>query len=148
MLEKEPPTVGWFGGERPFDMDAKKLLLAQTAAKYTQSTLSYISAVGLEAALGELLMFGTNRINKHSQNLADLLIKGLSNLEWEPFCQANTIEASSHIITLSAPKSNKPLSVELLNKNGVICGGRNKRIRVSIAHYNNKSDINRLLSYL
>ena len=148
MLEKEPPTVGWFGGEKPFDMDAKKLLLAQTTAKQTQSTLSYISAVGLEAALGELLMICTDRINKHSQNLADLLIKGLSTLEWAPFCQANTKEASSHIITLSASKSNIHLSVERLTKNGIICGVRNNRIRVSIAQYNNSRVINTLLQNL
>ena len=148
LLEKEPPTVGWFGGENPFDMNAKKLLLAQTAAKYTQSTLSYISAVGLEAALGELLIIGSDRINKHSQNLADLLIKGLSTLEWAPFCQANTKEASSHIITLSTSKLNILSSVERLNKNGVICGVRNNRIRVSIAHYNNSHDINALLQNL
>ena len=129
-------------------MNAKKLLLAQTAAKYTQSTLSYISAVGLEAALGELLIIGSDRIYKHSQNLADLLIKGLSTLEWAPFCQANTKEASSHIITLSTSKLNILSSVERLNKNGVICGVRNNRIRVSIAHYNNSHDINALLQNL
>ena len=148
FLEKEPPTVGWFGGENPFDMDAKKLSLSQTAAKYTQSTLSYISAVGLEAALGEILMIGTDKINKHSQNLANLLITGLSNLEWAPFCHANAKEASSHIITLSAPESNIPFAVERLNKNRIICGVRNNRIRVSIAHYNNSHDINALLQSL
>ena len=148
LLEKESSRVGWYGGENPFDMDTKKLLLAQTAAKYTQSTLSYISAVGLEAALGELLMIGTDRINKHSQNLTDLLIKGLSTLECGLFFQANTKEASSHIITLRAPKSNIPLSFERLTKNGIICGVRNNRIRVSIAHYNNSLDINTLLQNL
>ena len=87
------------GGENPFDMDTKKLLLAQTAAKYTQSTLSYISAVGLEAALGELLMIGTDRINKHSQNLTDLLIKGLSTLEWGLFFKL-TRKRHHHILLL------------------------------------------------
>ena len=62
-------------------MDAKQLLLSKTAAKYTQSPLSYISVVGLNAAFDELLRFSVERINNHSSQLAEVLLSGLTNLE-------------------------------------------------------------------
>ena len=55
LLQKQPPFIGWFGGEDPFDMDAQSLMLAKTAAKYTQSTLSYITAIGLKSSMDQLL---------------------------------------------------------------------------------------------
>ena len=61
LLEIQPPWIGWFGAEKPFKMDAEGLSLAKTAAKYTQSTLSYISVVGLDAAIDHLLAIGIEK---------------------------------------------------------------------------------------
>ena len=33
LLKKRPSSIGWFGGEDPFDMNAKQLLLSKTAAR-------------------------------------------------------------------------------------------------------------------
>ena len=148
LLEKEPSWIGWFGGENPFNMDAKQLLLSKTAVKYTQSTLSYISVVGLNAALDELLKIGVDTISKHAANLAGVLILGLHQLEWELFRKAHAAEFSSHIISLKSQSSNVLFSLEKLKENKVICGVRNGRIRVSIAHYNNHHDIRALIQNL
>lgn len=148
LLEKQPPSIGWFGGEDPFDMDARQLLLSKTAAKYTQSTLSYISVAGLNAALDELLKFGVDKINDHSLKLADVLLSGLAKVDWEPFRRADTDEFSPHIITLQTSSYNVDAALERLTQKGVVCGIRNGRIRVSIAHYNNEDDIQALLNNL
>jgi cysteine desulfurase / selenocysteine lyase len=148
LLEKQPPFIGWFGGRDPFDMDAKQLLLSKTAARYTQSTLSYISVVGLNAALDELLKLSVERIHNHSIKLGEVLLTGLNNLEWEAFVEAESDEFSPHIMTLQTAHYNVQSALQKLTKNGVICGIRNGRIRVSLAHYNNEDDIQALLKAL
>ena len=80
LLKKQPPMIGWFCGKNPFNMDTTKLLLAETAAKYTQSTLFYISAVGLNAALDDLLKVNIEKIFSHSHRLATILISKLESL--------------------------------------------------------------------
>ena len=148
LLKKRPPSIGWFGGEDPFDMNAKQLLLSKTAARYTQSTLSYISAVGLNAALDELLNLGVEQIKHHSSELAKFLLKGLKKLEWTVFVDGESDEFSSHIISLQNAHHNVVNAVEKFNKSGIVCGIRNGRIRVSLAHYNNENDVQKLLEAL
>ncbi|MDG2475003.1 MAG: aminotransferase class V-fold PLP-dependent enzyme [Paracoccaceae bacterium] len=148
LLKKTPPWVGWFGGEDPFNMNAKQLSLSKTATKYTQSTLSYISAVGLSAALKELLEIDVNEINAHSYKLAGILLSGLEHLEWKPFRRVDSSEFSGHIISLNATTLNIPSTQKYLIKNGIICGIRNGRIRISLAHYNNERDVQSLLKSL
>jgi selenocysteine lyase/cysteine desulfurase len=129
-------------------MDAKQLLLSKTAAKYTQSTLSYISVVGLNAALDELLRFSVERINNHSSQLAEVLLAGLTNLEWEAFIEAESDELSPYIMTLKTARYNVQSVLRKLMENGVICATRNGRVRVSLAHYKNEDDIQALLTVL
>ena len=148
LLKKQPPWIGWFGGKNPFDMDATKLLLAETAAKYTQSTLSYISAVGLNAALDDLLKMGIEKIFSHSHSLATILLSKLEGLNWEPFHKTASSEFSPHIISLCSSKFNVQSKILELTKSGIICGIRNGRLRISIAHYNDESDILSLFKQL
>ena len=148
LLKKQPLWIGWFGGKNPFDMDATKLSLAETAAKYTQSTLSYISVVGLHAAMDDLLQMSIKNIYSHSHSLATILISKLEGLNWEPFHKTTSSEFSPHIISLCSPELNIQSKILELTENGIICGNRNGRLRISIAHYNNESDILSLLKQL
>ena len=148
LLAKQPICIGWFGGHNPFDMDATRLTLSKTAAKYTQSTISYISVVSLNESLDALLKIGIDKIDNHSRTLAKILISGLKTLDWKSFRTADNEEASNHIITLKALKLDAQETLKRLEKNRIICSMRNGRIRVSIAHYNNENDINTLLENL
>ena len=130
-------------------MDATKLNLSKTAAKYTQSTLSYISVVGLNAAIEQLLEISISEIMKHSDKLAMQLCSILLNSNWKAFRPATSKEFSSHIISLMHPSGDAIKSTfEQLSENGLICGIRNGRLRVSISHYNNGNDIKYLGSAL
>ena len=53
------------------DTNAKQLLLSKTAARYTSLTLSYISTLGFNVALDELLNPGVEQIKDHSSELAN-----------------------------------------------------------------------------
>ncbi len=148
LLKKPPVLVGWFGSSDPFKMDATTLLLSKTAAKYTQSTLSYISAVGLKIAIDKLCEIGVCNIETHAKKLSAVLTNGLTSTRWNNFCKTKGEETSSHIISLQKPNSNAQKTFHKLKKNQIMCGVRNNRLRISIAHYNNEEDIQRLLFHL
>ena len=142
LLKKDPPTIGWFSNENPFDMEATKLNLSKTAAKYTQSTISYISVVGLKTAIQQLLDIKVLSIMKHSDKLAEILFSMLEDSDWKSFRPTTSKEFSSHIISLTHPCADTVKSTfEQLSKKGLICGIRNGRLRISISHYNNSTDI-------
>ena len=148
LLQKQPPFVGWFGGEDPFDMDAKSLMLAKTAAKYTQSTLSYITAIGLKSSMDQLLKLGLDNIHGHSQKLASALVLGLSGSDWTPFQSPESLGFSPHIITLQNPNCDVRAIEASLVENRIICSIRNGRVRVSLAHYNSQDDVDALIKSL
>ena len=142
LLRKDPPTIGWFSNENPFDMEATKLNLSKTAAKYTQSTISYISVVGLKTAIQQLLDIKVSRIMKHSDKLAKILFSMLEDSDWKSFRPTTSNEFSSHIISLTHPCADTVKSTfEQLSKKGLVFGIRNGRLRISISHYNNSTDI-------
>jgi selenocysteine lyase/cysteine desulfurase len=148
LLQKQPPFIGWFGGENPFDMDAKNLKLAKTASKYTQSTLSYITAAGLNASIDELLKLGLNNIFEHSQKLATALISKLEGSGWAPFQSPESPGFSPHIVTLQNPYCDVRETEASLTENRIICSIRNGRVRVSHAHYNSHDDVTALINCL
>jgi selenocysteine lyase/cysteine desulfurase len=57
--------------------------------------------------------------------------------------------SSSHIISLMHPSGDTiRRKFEHLSEEGLICGIRNDRLRVSISHYNDSNDIEHLGAYL
>ena len=123
-------------------------MLAKTAAKYTQSTLSYITAMGLKASVDELLKLGLENIDGHSQKLASALISGLNGSDWTPFQSPESPGFSPHIVTLQNPSCDARATEASLMDNRIICSIRNGRVRVSLAHYNSKDDVDALINSL
>ena len=54
-----PALPGWMGASSPFAFDATRMPLADGARRFTQSTMSYVSVVGLTTAMDQLLAIGT-----------------------------------------------------------------------------------------
>ena len=126
-------------------MDATRLLLSNTASKYTQSTLSYISVVGLVEAIDMLIGVGIANIEYHAKELSTRFTEGLKNCKFKPYGKLTGKETANHIIALESSTRNIELILKRLKENNVVCGSRNNRIRISIAHYNNEEDIAHLL---
>ena len=148
LLKKTPPSPGWFGAKNPFDMNAKILSMAENARRYTQATMSYISVVGLNKSILELLELKPVEIRNHAQSLSENLFLGLKNSDWTPYRAPSDKEASSHIISLSHQNAASSLVLQKLKSKKVVCSERNDRIRISLAHYNNEQDIDNLLNVL
>jgi len=148
FLENIPPLPGWMGAPDPFNFNAKSILMANDARRYTQSTMSYASIACLTTSIEQLLVLGEAKIETHSSKLARLLIEGVSHYGWSPFRPLSDSAASSHIITLSHQEKTIDEIMKILVDCNIFCSSRGGRIRVSLAPYNDESDINRLIQTL
>lgn len=147
LLAETPPAPGWMGAPDPFDMQATKLPLASGAARYTQSTMSYISIIGLTAAMADLQKLGAQNIARHGAALAALLLDQTADNGWSAYRPPGR-GASSHIVTLGHDSADAQETLAALRRAGVTCSVRNGRVRVSLAHYNDAGDVAALASAL
>jgi selenocysteine lyase/cysteine desulfurase len=148
FLKRLPILPGWMGAPDPFDFDAKSVAFASDARRFTQSTMSYVSIAGLIVSIEQLLSLGENRIEEHARRLATMLVDGAREYGWEPFHDFHGVAASPHIISLGHSRKHARETVEKLRDQGIICSARGERIRVSLAPYNDASDVMKLLQAL
>jgi cysteine desulfurase/selenocysteine lyase len=145
LLDQIPPLLGWMGASDPFEFDPTSVSLAGDARRYTQSTMSYASMAGLTVALEQLLSLGHARIEAHARTLAAMLVSYASKYGWQPFRSLGDPAASPHIISLGHPRESVQVVVESLRDHNIVCGIRGGRIRISLAPYNDASDVNTLM---
>ncbi len=145
LLEKIPPLPGWMGATEPFGFDATSVTLANDARRYTQSTMSYASMAGLVVAIEQLLSLGEGRIESHARSLAAMLASDASKYGWESFRRVGDPAGCPHIISLGHPGESVQAIVERLRSRNIVCGTRGGRIRISLAPYNDASDVNTLI---
>ena len=148
-LLKQPPILsGWMGAPDPFDFDAKSVSFASDARRFTQSTLSYVSIAGLTVSIEHLLSLGEKRIEAHARQLAAMRVDGAREYGWEPFHDVHAVAASPHIISLGHRRKRASETVEKLRAQRIICSARAERIRVSLAPYNDGSDVIKFIQAL
>ena len=148
LLEQIPPLPGWMGASDPFEFDATSVSLANDARRYTQSTMSYVSMAGLVVAIEQLLSLDETRIEAHARSLAAMLASEASKYGWQPFRSVGDPAASPHIISLGRPRESAQAIVERLRSQNIVCGTRGGRIRISLAPYNDASDVDTLVEAL
>jgi selenocysteine lyase/cysteine desulfurase len=148
LVDETPPLPGWMGAPDPFKFDATRMLLAEDARRYTQSTMSYVSVVGLTTALDQLLMAGMEKVEDHAARLSRLLVDAIEPYGWLPFRRLDDPAASSHIISLQRRPDDLAGMATRLRDVGIVCSSRGGRLRVSLAPYNNEDDIEALVEAL
>lgn len=148
LASQIPPLPGWFGAADPFDFDATHLTLAPGARRFTPSTMSYVSVTGLTVAIEELLTTGVGKVEQHAARLADLLVRTVEPLGWRPYRRPDDQAGSPHIVTLTRPAGSVAGVAERLRRRGIVCSSRGDRLRVSLALYNDHTDIEALANAL
>ena len=103
VVAQTPALPGWMGAPSPFAFDARRMPLAEDARRFTQSTMSYVSVVGLTAALDQLLAAGLENVEHHATRLRDLLLDTVEDRGWQPFRHRGSPAAASHIVSLARP---------------------------------------------
>ena len=148
VIVQTPPLLGWMGARSPFAFDAARLPLAEGARRFTQSTMSYLSVVGLTTAMDRLLAIGLDRVERHATRLHDLLLDAAEDHGWQPFRSRADPTAASHIVSLARRGKLSAEAATRLRRAKIICSTRGNRLRVSLAPYNNEDDISALASAL
>jgi selenocysteine lyase/cysteine desulfurase len=148
VMAQTPPLPGWMGAPSPFAFDATRMLLAEGARRFTQSTMSYLSVVGLTTAMDRLMAAGVDRVERHAARLHDLLLDAVEDRGWRPFRQRGDLAAASHIVSLGSEEPVSAGVVTRLRRDRIVCSFRGDRLRVSLAPYNNEGDIAALASAL
>jgi selenocysteine lyase/cysteine desulfurase len=110
--------------------------------------MSYVSIAGLTISIEQLLSLGENRIEEHAHQLALVLVNGAREYGWQPFHDIHGVAASPHIISLGHTRKCARETVEKLRDQRIICSVRGDRLRVSLAPYNDSSDVMNLLQAL
>jgi selenocysteine lyase/cysteine desulfurase len=103
---------------------------------------------GLTASIEQLLSLGENRIEAHARQLAAMQVDGAREYGWEPFHDVHAVAASPHIISLGHRLKRASETVEKLRAQRIICSARAERIRVSLAPYNDGSDVMKFIQAL
>jgi cysteine desulfurase / selenocysteine lyase len=149
LVTRLPGLIGWMGAQRPFDLDPLKLRLADDARRFELSTMSYVSAIGLESSIAMLSSLGFERIDEHAQHLAAHLVDRVAELGWRPFHAPGDPSAASHIVSLRHADHDPAVTAErLASESRIICGRRAGGLRISLHAYNDGEDVDRLVEAL
>ena len=108
----------------------------------------YVSTAGPTAALDQLLALDEASIEAHAHRLAERLLEKSSHCGWQPFRELSDPAASPHIISLMRPDKALGVTQDALRRANVVCSSRGGRVRVSLAPYNDESDIDALVAAL
>jgi selenocysteine lyase/cysteine desulfurase len=148
LLDVTPPLPGWMGAPAPFDFDATRMLSADGARRFTQSTMSYVSIAALTASLDQLLDLGEAAIEEHARWLSEVLIGRVRERGWQPFRDLADPAASPHIVSLAHPHRELESTLARLRAASIVCSSRGGRVRISLAAYNDESDLDALVAAL
>jgi cysteine desulfurase/selenocysteine lyase len=148
VIDQVPPLPGWMGAPSPFAFDATRIASAEGARRFTQSTMSYLSVVGLTTAMDQLLASGMDRVEQHATRLRDLLVHAVEDRGWEPFRRPTDPAASSHIVSLRRRGTEPAGVLTRLRGAGIVCSLRGDSLRVSLSPYNNADDVAALATAL
>lgn len=139
------PMAGWLSIEEPEAMDNMKLVCEKRASVIESGCQHFAPIFALKGALGLFQRIGKENVSSHVLELTKYLHENLDRLG----------------IQLASPSEEKFLSgisilktrhakevVELLRKENIIVSARGQGVRVSVNIFNNKADIDKLISVL
>lgn len=141
-----PINAGWKAGEVPFQsFFGPEMNLSTTASRFDNS-ISWLAAVGDEAALQVFDMFGREVVFKRNVELADRLRSSLAEIGWA----ADELPVANRSTIVSVPLGEAD-PVELLaqlSRRNIICSARDGNLRFAVHFYNHEDDIDRVTSAL
>ena len=141
-----PINAGWRAGAVPFEsFFGPSMELSSTASRFDNS-ISWLAAVGNEAALSAFDEFGPDTIHGRNAELSNLLRSALSDAGWPPIA----VPAANQSSIVSVPVRDRDPSrvVAALKERRISCAARDGNLRLAIHFYNHEDDIVRLVRAL
>jgi selenocysteine lyase/cysteine desulfurase len=141
-----PVSAGWRAGSVPFDsFFGPAMNLSATASRF-DSSISWLAAIGNQAALAVFDDFGPGTIYARNHELTVKLRAALTGIGWD---QVDLPERNqSTIVSVPLGDSAAPRLPIALSEQGVICSVRDGNLRLAVHFYNHEDDIERLATTL
>lgn len=134
-----PTGAGWKAGTVPMEsFFGPTMNLSPTASRFDQS-ISWLAAMGSEAALSAFDRFGADAIYQRNAELAELLRETLSAAGWHPV----DLPDANRSTILSVPILDRSAAAVVtdLALRGIVCAARDGNLRLSVHLYNHEDDI-------
>ena len=141
-----PINAGWRAGAVPLEsFFGPEMRLSTTASRF-DSSISWLAAIGNEAALTLFDDFGPDTIYARNHELASTLRAALT----DGACVPADLPESNQSTIVTIPLGDVELSrvVSALAQQGIIVAARDGNLRISIHFYNHEDDIHRLATTL
>ncbi|WES65996.1 aminotransferase class V-fold PLP-dependent enzyme [Microbacter sp. GSS18] len=141
-----PVNAGWKAGAEPFaSFFGPHMQLSTTASRFDNS-ISWLAAIGDEAALSVFDTFGAENIYRRNAQLADHLRSSLTDAGWAPA----DLPKPNRSTIVSAPLGDRDAGKLLahLREQRIIAAARDRHLRLSVHFYNHEDDIARVTAAL
>ena len=141
-----PVNAGWRAGSVPLDsFFGPEMNLSATASRFDNS-ISWLAAIGNQAALTIFDEFGPGTIYARNRELTTKLRAALTSVGWDPVDLPEQNQSTIVSVPLGDAEPSRLLSA--LSGQGIICSARDGNLRLSIHFYNHEDDIERLVTTL
>jgi cysteine desulfurase/selenocysteine lyase len=141
-----PINAGWRAGAVPLEtFFGPGMKLSPTASRFDES-ISWLAAMGNEAALTVFDDFGPDTIYARNRELTAWLRAALAEVDWLPVELPERNQSTILSVPLGGVEPSRLLNA--LSEQGVICSGRDGHLRIAIHFYNHEDDIDRLVRVL
>jgi selenocysteine lyase/cysteine desulfurase len=141
-----PVSAGWRAGSVPFDsFFGPAMNLSATASRF-DSSISWLAAIGNQAALAVFDDFGPGTIYARNHELTVKLRAALTGIGWDPVDLPERNQSTIVSIPLGDCAASWPPIA--LSERGVICSVRDGNLRLAVHFYNHEDDIERLATTL
>ena len=137
-----PINAGWKAGRVPFDsFFGPDMELSSTASRFDNS-ISWLAAIGNEAALSVFDDFGAEVIFARNRELAELLRVSLAEIGWKPVDLPGANRSTIVSVPLGDAEPARLLTA--LKARGIVAAARDGNLRLSVHLYNHEDDVARL----
>ena len=139
-------NVGWTSVVDPWNLLDYNLELREDADRYQNGTLNLIGITAFDESLNLYKEFGIENVEKNVLNNTEYFMNSLSEIGIKPLMQNVNINNMAGIVTVERENS-KRIFINLEKKN-IFCSLREGKIRFSPHFYNNKDEIDFVISEL
>ena len=144
-----PGLLGFRSHVDLWDLRADRLELADDASRFEYTTIHFGAALGLAAAVDELVQMGMDEVWRHALSLAGSVSEGAVNLDLKIASPLSQAERSA-IVSLRLPEgvSSEEVARRLQDEYGILVTSRAGLLRVSPHIDNDADDVGMLLEAL
>jgi selenocysteine lyase/cysteine desulfurase len=144
-----PGLLGFRSHNEMWDMRADRLNLPNSASRFEFSTINFGAALGLSAAIDEILEYGIDKVWKHNLELINIIVSRCNEMNLHIASPLDNSERST-IISLIPPSGFNAESIvnRLQNEYSILVTNRAGLIRVSPHMDNTSKDVIYLMDCL